>query len=98
MKKKMMCLALLSALGLCGGSMQALASNDEYAPNMEELGPELMEDETLPPGYELEFEETDQPFMDEEALPVEEDGNWQDETMEPEEVTDTTARKDGYSF
>ncbi len=88
MKKKMVCFALFSTLALGLAVCPAQATSDEYAPTAEELSPgameeyvpspeELglgaMEDDGLPLNYELELEETDQPFMTDESFPVEEE-------------------------
>ncbi len=73
MKKKMVCLALFVVLGVGLSLPPAQAMTDEYAPPAEDFSQGGMEDDGLPPGYEFELEETDQPFMTDDSFPADQE-------------------------
>ncbi|MBU0682361.1 MAG: hypothetical protein KKD73_13170 [Proteobacteria bacterium] len=72
MKKTMVCVALFSVLGLGSILLSAQATTNEYPLTAEELEPSAADDDGLPLNYELELEETDQPFITDESFPAEE--------------------------
>ncbi len=101
MKKKMVCVALVAALGFGGYVVSAQATTDEYAPAMEELSPEMLVNDGLPQDYELEIDETNQPIITDDSFPVEEGmGGGLLEEMEeaPQEMMGTSLQEEQTVF
>lgn len=73
MKKKIECLALFAVFALGVSLPHVQATTDEYVSASENLSFGGLEDESLPPGYELDIEETDQPFIAHESFLAEEE-------------------------
>lgn len=71
MKKKMVCFALSSVLGFCTFVVPVHATSDEYGQPMDGQELRSMEDDVLSPNYEIELEESDQPFITDESFPLE---------------------------
>ncbi len=85
MKRKIVGVALLLFLTATGTDNLTWAASREEPPPLGE--------DRLPPGYELDLEETEEPMEDDEWLLPDEKDNWEYQLEEDDEIVGAFARQ-----